>query len=69
VLDAIEAVIENRATLDQESYQIGGRSLKRMPIADLMRLRQLYRAEVAGEEAAAKLAAGLGTARKVQVRL
>ena len=69
VLDAIEAVLENRATLDQESYAINGRSLKRMPIADLLKLRQLYRAEVAGEEAAAKLAAGLGTARKVQVRL
>lgn len=69
VLDAIEAVIENRATVDQESYAINGRSLKRMPISDLLKLRQIYRAEVAGEEAAAKLAAGLGVARKVQVRL
>lgn len=69
VLDAIEAVLENRATLDQESYAINGRSLKRMPIADLLKLRQVYRAEVQGEEAASKLAAGLGTARKVQVRL
>ncbi len=69
VLDAIEAVLENRATLDQESYAINGRSLKRTPIEQLLKLRQVYRAEVAGEEAAAKLAAGLGTARKVQVRL
>lgn len=69
VLDAIEAVIENRATLDQESYAINGRSLKRMPIEQLLKLRQIYRAEVAGEEASARLEAGLGTARKVQVRL
>lgn len=69
VLDAIEAVLENRATLDQESYAINGRSLKRMPIEQLLKLRQVYRAEVQGEEAASKLAAGLGTARKVQVRL
>lgn len=69
VLDAIEAVLEGRASLDQQEYAINGRSLKRTPIGDLMRLRQLYRAEVAGEDAAANLAAGLGTARKVQVRL
>lgn len=69
VLDAIEAVLEGRATLDQQEYAINGRSLKRTPIADLMRLRQLYRNEVQGEEAAANLAAGLGGARKVQVRL
>lgn len=69
VLDAIEAVLENRATLDQESYAINGRSLKRMPIEELLKLRQVYRAEVLGEEAAERLDAGLGMARKVQVRL
>lgn len=68
-LDAIEAVIENRASLDQQEYAINGRSLKRMPIEQLLKLRQIYRAEVAGEEAAARLEAGLGAARKVQVRL
>ena len=69
VLDAIEAVLETRATLDQESYAINGRSLKRMPIEELLKLRQIYRAEVAGEDAASKLAAGIAQPRKVQVRL
>ena len=69
VLDAIEAVLEGRATKDQEEYAINGRSLKRTPIEELMKMRQLYRNEVAGEDAAANLAAGLGSARKVQVRL
>ncbi|WP_191284944.1 hypothetical protein [Aliiroseovarius zhejiangensis] len=46
VLDAIEAVIESRATKDQLSYSIGGRSLQRTPIADLIKLRTAYRAEV-----------------------
>lgn len=69
VLDAIEAVIEGRATVDQQEYAIGNRSLKRMEISELLKLRQVYRNEVAGEEAADRLAAGLGTARKVQVRL
>lgn len=69
VLDAIEAVLESRATVDQQEYAINGRSLKRMPIDQLLKLRQVYRAEVAGEDAASRLDAGLGMGRKVQVRL
>ena len=69
VLDAIEAVLENRATLDQEEYSIAGRSLKRTPTERLLRLRQVYRQEVASEDAAARLSAGLGGSPKLQVRL
>lgn len=47
VLDAIEAVIERRATKDQQSYTINGRSLVRTSIAELLELRKTYRAEVA----------------------
>lgn len=50
VLDAIEAVIENRATVDQSSYSIAGRSLTRMPIEELMKFRNIYRAQVAKDE-------------------
>jgi hypothetical protein len=50
VLDAIEAVIENRATKDQEEYQIGHRSLRRTPMQELMALRDKYRGEVYAEE-------------------
>lgn len=46
VLDAIEAVIERRATLDQERYTINNRELHRTPIADLLVLRDRYRAEL-----------------------
>lgn len=52
VLEAIEAVIEGRATKDQEEYTIGQRSLKRTPITDLLALRDKYRAEVFAEEQA-----------------
>lgn len=69
VLEAIEAVIEGRATLDQQEYTIGGRSLKRTPIADLLKLRNFYKAELEGELAAERLANGLGIGRKIQVRL
>ncbi len=52
VLEAIEAVIEGRASKDQEEYTIGSRSLKRTPIAELLELRKQYRRELADELAA-----------------
>lgn len=53
VLAAIEAVIEGRATLDQQSYTIKDRSLQRTPLADLLKLRAQYRAEVLAQKRAA----------------
>lgn len=44
-LDAIEAVIENRASIDQQSMSIAGRSLSRMSIDDLLSFRNYYKAE------------------------
>lgn len=67
-LDSIEAVIEGRATLDQEEYSIGGRSLTRMNITDLIAFRDTYRAEVAREKNAQKLAQGLRTKQTIRVR-
>ena len=45
VLSAIEAVIEGRASVDQSSYSIAGRSLSRMSIDELFLFRDRYRAE------------------------
>ena len=42
----IEAVIENRATQDQQRYVIGNRELWRTPIPELLQLRAHYRATV-----------------------
>lgn len=64
VLDAIEAVIEGRATKDQEEYTIGDRQLKRTPLADLIALRGRYKAEVLAERRAAG-EEGLGTGKLV----
>ncbi|WP_127110394.1 hypothetical protein [Pararhodobacter zhoushanensis] len=52
VLVAIEAVIEGRATKDQQAYQINGRSITRMTVADLLLLRSRYRDEVRRQKAA-----------------
>lgn len=68
VLDAIEAVIENRATIDQQSYMIGNRSLQRTPIADLLKLRSVYRAEVASKKAA-RSGRGSSMGRTIKVRM
>lgn len=49
VLDAIEAVLEKRATLDQQRYSIADRELVRTPIPELLLLRDRYRSEVRRE--------------------
>jgi hypothetical protein len=68
VLDAIEAVIEGRATVDQVGYTIGGRRLDKTPIADLLMLRGHYKDEVAGEQIAERIANGLGNPRRILAR-
>lgn len=68
VLDAIEAVIENRASLDQESYSINGRSLARTPLEELFKLRQRYRNEYAAELAAERNRRGRRGGNAMHVR-
>lgn len=67
VLAAIEAVIEKRATLDQERYRINDRELYRTPLADLLRLRASYRSELARENSKANGGNSL-LGREVRVR-
>lgn len=66
-LEAIEAVIEKRATMDQERYRINNRELYRTPIKDLLALRDLYRLEVTREQQAQRGNNPFG--RKVRVSL
>jgi len=49
VLDAVKAVIENRATMDQSSMSIAGRSLSRMSIDELFQLKDRYQADFDAE--------------------
>lgn len=67
-LDAIEAVIEGRASSEVSYYMIGNRQLRYMTPAELLTLRDKYRAECAREDAAAAVAAGLPDRRRVFVR-
>lgn len=69
VLAAVKAVIEGRASRDQESYSINGRSLSRTPLADLLRLKTYYESEVAKIRRIERRKAGLSSNRRVVVRL
>ena len=66
VLDAVEAVLEKRASQDQERYRINNRELYRTPMAELIRLRTYYRNLVADEERRAR---GRGRFRQVKVAM
>lgn len=68
-LQAIEAVIEGKATTDQQAVSIGGRSLSRIPWADLTLLHDRYRALVAKEEGDARIASGLPSGRRILSRM
>lgn len=69
-LDAIEAVLEGRATTDQQEITIDGTIIKRMPVADLLKFRSMYVNYYQQELASAKLAQGIGTGSgKIRVRL
>lgn len=65
-LDNIEAVLEKRATKDQQKYTINNRELWRTPLGDLLALRDHYKAEVAREQATQSGRAIFG--RQVRVR-
>lgn len=65
MLDAIEALLQNRATKDQQEYTIGTRSLKRMTKDELESWRDKYLAEVFAEENAERARNGQGGSQLV----
>ena len=68
VLDAIEAVIENRATIDQSSMSIAGRSLSRMSVDELMTFRNTYKAEYLKEVKMTRIKNGHGSGNTIKVK-
>lgn len=69
VLDAIQAVIENRATQDQSSYSIAGRSLSRMDPDSLFRFEGIYKSRVQQELRDLRIKQGLGNKSIILSRL
>ena len=68
VLDAIQSVIEGRASEDADSLSLAGRSISKIPLTELVAFRDTYKREYASEQKAELMDAGLGHAGKVRVR-
>jgi hypothetical protein len=67
VLDAVEAVIENRANIDQSSMSIAGRSLSRMSIDELLTFRARYKAEYLKEVKQLRIKNKRGSGNSIKV--
>jgi hypothetical protein len=63
-LDAIEAFLENNATTAQQAFTIGGRSVSRWSVKELMDWRDRLRTEVATDEGTN----ASGSGRNIKVR-
>lgn len=68
-LEAVTAKLRGVGGSAVESYTINGRELRRYPLADLIKLEQKLKAEVAAERRAAGLKDGTGTVRRILVRM
>lgn len=75
MLDALEAMLEGKATRDQQSYSIsfgdGGasRSISRLSFGEIMEARKFYKNEYQRLLRQEKLAAGLDSGRTIHVRM
>lgn len=67
-LDAVQAAIRKGGGSGVAEYTIGNRSLKNIPIADLMILESQLKAQVQKEKQAEAIANGLGNPKNVFVR-
>lgn len=65
VLDALEALLEGKATRDAQSITIAGQSITKMNPEELLRWRNFYRVEYNAE----LFKAGIQTQNKLKVRL
>lgn len=62
---AIQAIVDGGAV---QSYSIKGRSLSKMPMTELLMLRDRLKVQVVRETAAEKIALGFGDPRRLYVR-
>lgn len=69
MLDALESLLQGKATRDQLSYSIGDRSLSRMGAEEIQTWYDLYRRRVAQDEQEEQVEQGKGGGRRVRVRL
>lgn len=68
VLAALESTLEGKASIDQQSMSINGRSIARLTPGELLQWRDKYRTELANIKRAERIAQGLSAGNKVMVR-
>lgn len=68
VLDSLEALIEGKASKDQLSYSIAGRSISRLSPGELIEWRDYYKREVAKEIRLEKRKRGKRTGSRILTR-
>lgn len=68
IRDSIRAVMEGRATKSDEAIAIAGRSLSRTPLADLVKMLNLYNRLVDEEDQAERISKGLPSGRSIVTR-
>ena len=66
--DLIKTLLEGRVTKEADSITIGGRSLSRIPMADLVGLERKYAAMVKSEEKVEKIKKGIDPGSRILVR-
>jgi hypothetical protein len=69
IYEAIVATIEGRASQDQMSYSIAGRSLSRMSVQDLIEFEGIYKARWMKEVNQNRINDNLGTRNTILARL
>jgi len=69
VLEAIERVIEGRATRGDQELQFDGKKIVKMTVAELIQLRQQYRNEVRAEKNRQLKKSGRSTGRIIKYKL
>jgi len=67
-IQAIETVLSGRITSDVENYSIAGRQITKIPITELLVIRDRFKRELISMEAAEKVALGQGNPRKILTR-
>ena len=68
MVETIRGILEGRASSDMESYNIGGRSINKIPIQELADLLQRYEDKLKLEEAKRQTENKHGTGRLVKAR-
>lgn len=65
----VQAMLRGKASTGVQAYTINGRELRRYSVDDLLKLEAKLSADVKREQAAAAMASGLPSRRRIMVRL